>query len=128
MKISEAIAAADAVKPNAFEEETKFRWLNELEGALALQVFLMAPAEAEQLRYSYPEDLDTVMLVDPPYDQIYPLYLQAKIDAANGEYNQYANTMSIYNAAYAEFVGWFCQLYDPAEGYVSEEVFGNERV
>ena len=30
--------------------------------------------------------------------------------------------MAIYNSAYTEFVCWFCQLYDPAEGYMSEEV------
>ena len=34
MKVKDAIAAADAVKPNAFSEETKFQWLRRMEGCL----------------------------------------------------------------------------------------------
>ena len=45
MKVKDAIAAADAVKPNAFSEETKFQWLRRLEGRLQAEVFLMAPAQ-----------------------------------------------------------------------------------
>ena len=128
MKIKEAIDAARAVTPDAFEEETLFSWLNQLEGQLASQVFLMAPAEIAQLQYSYPEDLNTELLVAPPYDELYTAYLKAKVDAANGEYNKYANSMAIYNAVYGEFVCWFCQLYDPAQGYINEEVMANEHV
>ena len=32
MTLQEAIRAADAVKPNAFSEADKTRWLNEAEG------------------------------------------------------------------------------------------------
>ena len=85
----------------------------------------MAPAEVEQLHYTYPEDLETELLVAPPYDEVYTAYLKAKVDAANGEYNKYANSMAIYNAVYAAFVCWFCQLYDPVQGYISEEVLSD---
>ena len=115
MKVKDAIAAADAVKPNAFSEETKFQWLRRLEGRLQAEVFLMAPAH-----------MDRELLVDPPYDDLYPLYLQARIDAENGEYNKYADSMTIYNSAYTAFVCWFCQLYDPAEGYYGEEARRHE--
>ncbi len=126
MTIREAIAQARDVTPDAFDEETLFNWINTLEGQLASKVFLMAPEEVRQLQYSYPEDLDTELLVEAPYDEMYPMYLKAKVDAANGEYNKYANSMAIYNGAYTGFVCWFCQLYDPAQGYVSEEVLSNE--
>ena len=43
MTAREAIAAADAEKPNAFDEKTKFEWLRRLEGRLMANVFLMAP-------------------------------------------------------------------------------------
>ena len=92
MKIKDAIAWADEVKPNAFTERVKFEWLNALEGKIAADVFLLAPAEVRTLRYVYPEDLETELLVGPPHDDIYTLYLQAKIDEANGEYNKYANS------------------------------------
>ncbi len=89
MKVKDAIAAADAVKPNAFSEETKFQWLRRLEGRLQAEVFLMAPAQIRELDLQYPADMDRELLVDPPYDDLYPLYLQARIDAKNGEYNKY---------------------------------------
>ncbi|MBD5169328.1 MAG: hypothetical protein HDT20_04295 [Oscillibacter sp.] len=116
MKIKEVIAWVDEIKPNAFSTETKIRWLSRLEGTLAADVFLMAPAEVEQLQYTA-EDMETELLLEPPYDDIYELWLAAKIDEANGEYNKYQNTMQSYNARRGAFVCWFCGLFDPAQGY-----------
>lgn len=48
MKSKEVIRRTDLAKPNAFEEELKFLWLTALEGQIAADVFLMAPAETEQ--------------------------------------------------------------------------------
>ena len=125
MTVREAIAAADAEKPNAFEEKTKFEWLRRLEGHLEAEVFLMSPAQIRELDLDYETDLDRELLVDPPYEEIYPLYLKAKIDEGNGEYSKYADSSAIYNAARAAFVCWFCQLYDPAQGYMRREVTGD---
>ena len=50
MKVKDAIAAADAVKPNAFSEETKFQWLRRMEGCLQAEVFLMAPAQIRDFK------------------------------------------------------------------------------
>lgn len=110
----------DDVKPNAFETATKVKWLDGLEGTLAAEVFLMAPVETAQLRLSA-DNLEQELLIGPPYDDIYELWLEAQIDRANGEYNKYQNTMQSYNARRAEFVCWFCQNWDPAQGYVSED-------
>ena len=121
MKIKDAIAWADEVKPNAFAERVKFEWLNALEGKIAADLFLLAPAEVRTLHSVYPEALEPELLVGPPHDDIYTLYLQAKIDEANGEYNKYSNTMQIYNEYYGTFLRWFCGQYDPAQGYISEE-------
>ena len=119
MKIQEAIDWADEMKPNAFTSEAKLAWLNALEGRIAADVFLMAPAEIAALRYTG-EDMETELLVAPPHDDIYTLWLQAKIDEANGEYNKYANSMQIYNEHYGNFVRWFAGLYEPAQGYAWE--------
>ena len=69
MKIKDAIAWADEVKPNAFTERVKFEWLNALEGKIAADVFLLAPAEVRTLHYVYPEDLETELLVGPPHNK-----------------------------------------------------------
>lgn len=121
MKVGEVIERVDAVKPNAFDSLAKVEWLNALEGRIAADVLLLAPAELGQLRYRWPEDRDTELLLAPPHDDIYGLWLQAKIDEANGEYNKYQNTMQIYNEHYGNFVRWFAGTWDPAQGYISEE-------
>ena len=117
MTVREAIDWVDEVKPNSFPDAVKTGWLNRLEGQLAAEVFLMAPVEIEQLTLT---DAGYELLVNPPYDDIYTLWLEAKIDEANGEYNKYQNTMQIYNARLGDFVCWFAQTWDPAQGYRKE--------
>lgn len=121
MKIKDAIAYADEVKPNAFSTAVKVMWLAELEGRLAADVFQFATMEIENFRYVADKDMETELLVAPPHDDIYTLWLCAKIDEANGEYDKYQNTMQTYNEHYGSFVRWFARTYEPAEGYVSEE-------
>jgi len=121
LTIGKVIERVDAVKPNAFDTETKLEWLNALEGRIAADVFLMAPVEIAQLRYTLPADEHTELLVVSPHDDIYGLWLQAKIDEANGEYNKYQNTMQIYNEHFGNFLRWFAGTWDPAQGYISEE-------
>lgn len=70
--------------------------------------------------YSYPDGLDMELLVKPPYDELYVLYLEAKIDAENGEYNKYQNSLQLYNNAYGNFLRWFAGTYDPVQGYKKE--------
>ncbi len=120
MKIKDVIAYADEVKPNAFSGAVKVAWLSGLEGRLAAEVFQFAALEIANFAYTE-EDMETELLVASPHDDIYPLWLCAKIDEANGEYNKYQNTMQIYNEHYDSFVRWFAQTYEPAEGYISEE-------
>lgn len=127
MKLREVIELADDMKPNAFSNRVKVLWLNALEGRIAADVLLLAPEEVRGLSYRYPEDLDTELLITPPHDDLYLLWLQAKIDEANGEYDKYQNTMQIYNEYYGNFLRWFASLYDPAQGYISEEAEGNRR-
>lgn len=114
--IKEVLDRVDARKPNAFRAEQKTAWITELEGMLALNVFLMDICEAEQLHYSWPEHGDTQLLVRFPHDGIYGLWLEAKIDMANGEYDKYQNSMIQYNEAYTNFVRWFARVYTPAQG------------
>lgn len=112
MKIYEAINMVNDIKPNAFGENQKVFWLNALEQSLALEVFLMSPAEAAQLKLT-PDDKDAEMLLMSPYDDLYVMWLAAKIDEANGEYSKYQNSMQTYTVRRDEFVCWFCNRYDP---------------
>lgn len=117
MTIREAIARVDDVKPNSFTEAAKFGWLNELEGRLALNTFLVATAELRFFQYKYPDDMDMELMVLPPHDGIYPAYLEAMVDRANGEIDKYQNSMEFYNGLLGDFTRWFAALYEPAQGY-----------
>ncbi len=120
MTLQDAIDYADEMKPNAFSDAHKVAWLNNLEGRIMEDVFLMDVDRTGDLLYSYPDDLETELMVRPPHDDIYTLWLMAKIDEANGEYTKYANSMSIYNEHYGSFVRWFARTYRPAQGYRGE--------
>ena len=194
--LKDVINAVDAIKPNAFTEEDKTMWLNEVEGMVQTEVFLFAPAEIVQYKWSdeismpsvyFPDDKTMVCGVDPglavggqikidglttytsnnsntnrrvlrrssdgltytfadnsftgehstgttadsctliydgsetemlvifPHDKLYRSYLTAMIDWGNGEYNKYANTMTMFNEHWGEYMRWFARTYRPAD-------------
>ncbi len=115
LTLQQCIDAVDEVKPNAYGNETKTRWLNEIEGKVQTEVMLIAGADV--IQYSYPENKDWELLVGPPYDGLYPAYLAARIDFANGEYEKYQNTMQMFNDIYTDFVRWYAATYAPADAY-----------
>lgn len=114
--IKEIIQRVDDVKPNCFPESIKLRWISLLDGKVAEGVYLLDALEARSLTYQYPEDLQHEPLIDFPYDDLYDLWLQAKIDFENGEYSKYQNTMEMFNSHYYDFVRWMAETYDPAQG------------
>lgn len=111
--LKEVIDGVKAEKPNAFVPETLTRWINEIEGKVQTEVFLIAPVDV--IQYTYEENQNTPLLVDPPHDKLYYAYLAARIDFANGEYERYSNTMQMANDCYEEFVRWFARNYHPAD-------------
>ena len=113
-----AMQHADTAKPNAFPEEEKFEWLKALEGRIAVDVLLATPEELEQIMATgYPDGMDKELLVKAPHDELYVLYLKAKIDAENGEYSRYADSGQLYNEAYGNFARYWGRTHEPAQGY-----------
>lgn len=113
MTLKECIEYVDLIKPNAFDEATKTRWVNELEGRVQTEVFLFGPDNITT--YTWDQNQDTELFVKPPYEDIYYEYLQARIDYANGEYDKYENTMAMFEAKWIDFKVWFIYTYHPAD-------------
>ena len=113
MKLGEVISYVDGIKPNAFTNEDKTRWINEAEGMVQTDVLLLAPEEI--ITYNFENDREAELLVRPPFDKIYAAYLVAMIDFANGEYNKYQNTYQMFNAHFGAFTNWFVTNYKPAD-------------
>ena len=121
MTLAQLIERVDEGKPNAFSNDTKTAWVNEVEGMVQTQVFLFAPETI--ISYAYEADKNTELLVNPPHDKLYAPYLEAKIDYANGEYEKYNNSMQMFNSFWSEFCRWFALVYRPADTHC--EVYQN---
>lgn len=117
MKVSELISFVDTIKPNAFPVSAKVAWLNEVEGMVWTEVMLLSPLEF--IPHTYDESTgegDAELLVALPHNKLYNTYLCAMIDFANGEYDKYQNTMTLFNAHFSEFMRWYATHYRPADG------------
>lgn len=113
MTLTELFNYVDEIKPNAFSNETKTVWLNEIEGKVQTEVFLRPIAEC--IAYVWNDDATETLLVRPPHSKLYGEYICARIDYANGEYDKYANSMQMFNEFWSEFMRWYAQNYRPAD-------------
>ena len=99
MTPNKAIEIVDKSKPNSYSDEDKLRWINELDGMVQRLVF----QNDKITQYSYPEDIDKELLVPFPFDDVYELFLSAKIDYHNREYANYNNSAMMFEAQFSEY-------------------------
>lgn len=100
--INEVIGRVDRMKPNAIEEKDKARWLLELDGRTYAEL-TCADAPEVLPPEKWPEDGDKALLVAPPYDNMYDLYLTAMLEFSMGEYSAYNNTAALFDTAQKEY-------------------------
>ena len=112
MTLGQVISMVDSIEANAYPTEVKTAWLNEVEGIVQTDVLLLRVEDV--IQYDYDADRDRTLLVRPPHDKIYRLYLQAMIQFANAEYDRYNNTMQMYNSAIGEYCRWMGRTVYPA--------------
>lgn len=106
MKLKEAIRKADALRPNTIEQEQKVAWVVELEAEIA--EIERVPLEENGWAENDPE-----LLMPYPKDEIYILYLMAKIDFANEEMQLYADDSEIANERITEAKAWWVRNHEP---------------
>lgn len=104
MTILDCVQYVDGIEPNAYSAEQKARWVRECEGLVWTRGFLLEPLSFSGLTpwAIMMEDL----VIPAPWNKIYPRYLQAQIHYANGEYDRYASSMQMFNAAWGELMQW----------------------
>ncbi len=106
MTVREAIARADEMRPNTLSDEQKASFIYELDCDIAeLQ-------GVDQPSFVWP-GTDATLLMEEPHDNIYVLYLAAKIDYYNQESSMYANDMAVFNSAYSETRAWWRRQHVP---------------
>ena len=114
MKLKNVISRVDGMKPNAFSNEVKVGWVNELENMVQTEIFLLAPEE--MVEYTWEENAESELLIRAPYSKLYWIYLHAMIDFTHGEYEKYSQTMQMFNAWLQEYQIWYARTFRPADG------------
>lgn len=115
MTIIEAINRIDSFKPNNFTQEDKIGWLSTLDKIIKTEI-IDTHEGSENIAfdgYDVDSPLGTVMLVPPPYDDIYLRWLEAQIDYINGETQRYENSMIAYNTAFSTFQRYYNRTHMP---------------
>ena len=116
MTIADAISRIDVLKPNAYPAEDKVHWLSRLDGQIYEEVIKThedSPLESFS-GYDNDTDMDTTeLLVSAPYDDIYALWLEAKIDYANGDYSKYNASITMFNTQYNNFTNYYNRTHKP---------------
>ena len=109
MKIKEAIDLVDELKPNHYPFTMKVKWLSKLDGQIFTEVFLTHEGCKLQSFVGYDDaPPEQELLVPFPFaEDIYNYFLQAQIDKENGEIERFNQTVTMYNAAYANFQNWY---------------------
>lgn len=108
MTIMEAIGRVDELKPNAWSQAEKVRWLSEVDARI--RTLIMDGREGVFTPvYSYdPEyDLGSELLAPPPFDSMYLRWLEAQIDYHNEELDGYNAAMELFDAAFEAYRNWY---------------------
>lgn len=120
MTLMGAINHIDAIKPNAYTQIEKIKWLSTVDGLVKVQIIDTHEGGDKVNFDGYDADtnLATEMLVPAPFDEIYIKWLEAQIDYATGEFGKYNNSMTMFNSAFNNYVKYYNRTHMPiAKGY-----------
>ncbi len=99
MTPNKAIEYVDSIRPNAYEEEVKLRWISDVDCMVQKLVF----QDKACTPYIYPDDMDKELLIKPPFDNVYAFYLESMIDYYNREYGNYNNSAAMFETRFNEY-------------------------
>ena len=115
MTIIEAINRIDHLKPNAYSQQDKVRWLSNLDGVVKKEIIDTHEGGEDVIFEGYNDNtlLTTELLIPAPYDEVYVRYLEMQIDYANGEYAKYNNSTVEYNTVFSAFEKYYNRDHTP---------------
>ena len=116
MTINQVIEQVSRLSPGAVEDRDIAQWILALDGKLFTQ--LQMPEDTERPK-EWPKDGDVQMVAAPPYDGVYVLYAQLKIEFYRKDYEEYNNTATAYNDAMNEYRKAYRREHPPEPEYIS---------
>lgn len=104
MKIHEAIARLDRMRPNVVPTDVKVGWLSRVDQYVYSEIMAGRQGAPVDAPLAYTEaDMDKNMLVPAPYDELYIYKLEAELYYEEREITKYASSMALYNQAMSEY-------------------------
>jgi hypothetical protein len=138
MTINEVISLVDKYRPgNRFDNDLKTQWIYEVDSAifdeyinpkallrrkpprLTDAIDPLNLGNRPHIRYKrhglgpyrYETDGDENTILPDRFSDVYVQYIKAKMDAEDGETDEYNNSVVLYQSAMDEFSGWFIRNY-----------------
>lgn len=103
--------------PAEIDDTILLDWLNQVEGQILHEIFLLALSEITP----YSATPTEALAAPYPYDGIYLLWMEAQVDFANGEYERYTNTMQRYNVTWNDLARHIAKCIRPVYGRAVEQ-------
>lgn len=103
--------------PAEIDDTILLDWLNQVEGQILHEIFLLSLSEIAP----YTTTPTEALAAPYPYDGIYLLWMEAQVDFANGEYERYTNTMQRYNTAWNDLARHIAKCIRPVYGRAVEQ-------
>lgn len=102
MTFKQIIDYVDSVHPNAFDTDTKLKWLCEAEGIVISEIFGAKASE-------FPESVsaDASPSAPMPYARLYAYYLFAMIDFLLSDYDRYKISSEMFENTIASYAKWY---------------------
>lgn len=115
MTLIEAISRIDNLKHNTFSHEEKVAWLSRLDYMVKREILdTHEGGDGDGFTgYDLSSDVETQLLVPPPYDEMYLRWLEAQIDYCNGEFGRFNNAMEMFQADYQGFRNFYNRTHMP---------------
>lgn len=114
MTVQNAIERANDMRAgNSVSDETKTRWLSELDHNIYNDVIKTHHVTDREFK-SYTDGSNELIAV-APYDVLYTYWLMAQIDLSCGEINKYNTSLTLFNESYRNYKAWYNRTHMPLQ-------------
>ena len=121
MTAVELIVKLDKLKANDIDVDIKRTWLTNVFWQVVTEIIDKAEDAKPHSDYemttasagSKVVKMDTDLLVDEPYDELYVYYMMAQIDLAYDETDKYNKHMMLFNSAFQTFAKHYRRNHKP---------------
>lgn len=119
MTIRQCIWEFDSLTHNAIPLPQKVAWLGRLDLSIHQELWLRYRELCERAFAPYDEDTDqdTVLLVPPPYDEVYRWYLEMMVADTNRESEAYNHALAKYEEALGRYAASLNRTMTPVKRY-----------